>query len=162
MLIIGAFTEEEVKKIKKTNCKIVRELSNTEVARLREPSICSALKTTTTNLLIDVGYNPYDVIMTWDREKHARTELERNMKLDQERRKAADEAFENYDFHEHDIPEESDIEDHEGWECDGTGMFTKLFYYTNPIATEDSIKGTFRVLFETGSPKIKAVEVNTH
>lgn len=58
------------------------------------------------------------------------------------------------------IPEDSVIVDNESWEGDGADRLIKKFYYSNPIATNDSLVGTFIVDFKPNSAVVFDVHSN--
>lgn len=81
--------------------------------------------------------------------------------VDDEQRKMVGEIFENADHETLDIPEECNVIDHDGWECNGNGCYTKVFYYEDPAGGDSSLKGTFCVQFMPRSTEIASISSNT-
>ena len=80
-------------------------------------------------------------------QEKAMEECHRQKLLDEKRRHLADELFEKVCD---DLPEDMPYADDNGWHCWGNG-YTKNFFYESNIAGEDSIMGTFHIMFEDGT-----------
>ena len=98
-----------------------------------------------------VDCNVYDGLkeaITWEKSKK---EMQEKAQLEHKRRTIADSLFEKADAKELEIPEDSEVVDHEGWEGNGEDSLIKKFYYTAPNGDDDSLIGSFIVDFKKNS-----------
>lgn len=67
--------------------------------------------------------------------------------IDIQRFAAAETAFDEFEFDERSVPEETG-----GWESDGLGNYTKVLFLPNlDDASGPTVKGQFNVSFDVGS-----------
>lgn len=95
-------------------------------------------------------------------EKKAQCEKEKLEKLRYDREVVADDEFGKASCELLDIPDDCEVIEHERWESDEDNRLMKKFYYSNPIATQPCLIGTFMVIFKKDSAKVKDVYSNTH
>jgi len=96
-----------------------------------------------------------------DMEKAEHKQL-KEQDLEKKRIDIADKLFAEATPAQLEIPEDCEVIEPEGWEHDGDGRLIQKFYYTNPVAGEDSLVGTFIVDFKKGSDKVEDVHSNTN
>jgi len=105
-----------------------------------------------------------DVTKKWYSAEIQKMRFEEQQLLDTERRKVIEEVWEGYDFHENgDIPEESVVEDCDGWEHVSPGNeYWRTFYYTPMVVAsgDPSIKGTFMVRFKENTAEVEEAFVS--
>ena len=157
MWIFGAMTKDELEQAQAQGWQFERELTPEEVDQFVKPGDTGVHdETDDVYALFYVESDVFENLNAWYQEANAYAELDRQKKLQDNRRGAANLAWEEYDFWNNgDLPEDSEIFDCEGWETDGEDRLTRLFYYSDPAAADGpSLKGTFIVEFKHGTAQL--------
>jgi hypothetical protein len=166
MWLVGVMTKKEAKELKKAGYDI-RKVDRDGWDKILEPK--RKVKSDTARIEDPVEANLYSIWTEADayeelkkcvEEDKAYKEMKRRVGLRYEREMIADTRFERATKACLDIPNDTEVVDHEGWEYDGGDRFMKKFYYSNE-EWETSRVGSFIVDFKPDSNKIESIHSNT-
>jgi hypothetical protein len=165
MWIFGAVSKEEMEKIKEQGWQVDRMLTTDEVDQFVKPGDKGTHdETDDVYPLIYVESDVFANLNDWNGQAEAYSELDRRNRLEADCRKAAEKAWDDFDFYgfpDDFLAHEQEIVESNGWEYDTSlNRWERKFFYTSNIAGDPTIVGTFVVLFSIDSSAIIDTCVN--
>jgi len=134
----------------------VRDINEGKFNRLLDPNwkskaFKSDIEGDDVLVCVYVESNVYDGLEEAIRFEKSHDNMKKAEKLRYDREFVADNLFGLANTERLNIPEDSTVVDHDGWESNGNDSLIKKFYYSAPNATDDSLIGSYIVNFKKNS-----------